>query len=104
MIAIELCYALPQHVLSYIVEVPTGTTIAQLWECLTPQHPARQYFMAENIDITNMPCGIFSQKIKPSTVLHHHDRLEFYRPLVITPMEARRLRHQAKKRVLQLKP
>ena len=38
------------------------------------------------------PIGIFGKKVSPDTELNHGDRLEIYRPLLLSPTEARRLR------------
>jgi len=41
--------------------------------------------------------GIFGQKVSLSTCLKSNDRLEIYRPLLIDPMEKRRLLAQRRK-------
>ncbi len=38
------------------------------------------------------PIGIFGKKIPLDTILSRGDRLEIYRPLLLSPTEARRLR------------
>ena len=38
--------------------------------------------------------GIYGKKCSPDTRLKHLDRVEIYRPLLLTPTEARRLRAQ----------
>ena len=38
--------------------------------------------------------GIFGKQCQPDTALHDLDRVEIYRPLLLSPTEARRLRAQ----------
>ncbi len=40
----------------------------------------------------SLSLGIFGNKCTPKTVLSDHDRVEIYRPLRLSPTEARRLR------------
>ena len=47
-------------------------------------------------DIEAAPLGIFGKAVKDDTVLRALDRVEIYRPLLIDPKEARRLRVQSK--------
>ena len=44
------------------------------------------------IDLTRNPVGIFGKRVALDTPLTDHDRVEIYRPLIISPTEARRLR------------
>lgn len=48
------------------------------------------------LDLLGMPVGIFGESVAPSRALAAHDRLEFYVPLRIDPLEARRQRGRAK--------
>ncbi len=43
-------------------------------------------------DLQGMPVGIFGELVSLSRALAAHDRLEFYVPLRVDPMEARRQR------------
>lgn len=52
--------------------------------------------MYPDIDFQQQSVGVFSRKASLDTTLHADDRVEFYRPLIINPMERRRL--LAKKR------
>lgn len=51
-------------------------------------------FLEQNhLDTINcLQCGIFGKKTSLETALQEGDRVEIYRPLKITPLEARRLR------------
>lgn len=65
------------------LDVSAGITIKEvlMMSSLYETHP----------DILSMPLGIFSQKATLDTLIKEGDRIELYRPLVITPMEKRRL-------------
>jgi uncharacterized protein len=40
--------------------------------------------------------GIWGKRCTTDTLLREHDRVEIYRPLMIDPKEARRLRHRVR--------
>ena len=44
------------------------------------------------IELGQTPVGIYGEKVGYDTVLQQGDRVEIYRPLIVDPMEARRLR------------
>jgi len=44
------------------------------------------------IEHHDLKYGIFGKKCDPKRPLQQHDRLEIYRPLLLSPTEARRLR------------
>lgn len=44
------------------------------------------------LELETLTAGVFSKKVKLSTELKPMDRIEIYRPLIIDPKEARRLR------------
>lgn len=44
------------------------------------------------IDLAENPIGIFGLRVRPSHRLKPGDRVEIYRPLVMSPKQARRLR------------
>lgn len=50
-----------------------------------------------SIDLEKIKFGIYGQLASEDTKLKDGDRIEVYRPLLITPMEARRLRAKRKK-------
>lgn len=79
---IEITYQ--QTVLA--VNVQPGTTAQTAIEAsnILSQYP--------DIDLTQNAIGVFSKKITLDTVLNPGDRVEIYRPLLIDPKEARRLR------------
>ncbi|MDF2446466.1 MAG: protein YfjF [Moraxellaceae bacterium] len=87
-ITVEVVYGLPQEQALLQLAVPAGTTVREA---------ARLSRLAERfpeIDIEHAPLGIFGKLLKaPETQpLREGDRVEIYRPLLIDPKEARRLR------------
>lgn len=50
-----------------------------------------------SLDISRCDVGIYSQSVSLDCTLKHLDRVEIYRPLIINPKDARRLRAQKKK-------
>lgn len=83
---IELLYALPeeQDLLSLSVEPSTTVEQAILASGILQRYP--------EIDLTKNPVGIFSKLVDLQHKLRDGDRIEIYRPLIIDPKEARRLR------------
>lgn len=87
-ITIEVVYGLPDEQVLLTLAVPAGTTV---------RAAARLSRLAERfpeIDIGQAPLGVFGKLEKePDTrVLRAGERVEIYRPLLIDPKEARRLR------------
>lgn len=64
-----------------------------------------QLFGSAAIDelIKNLNLGIFSKRVNLDHVISDGDRLEIYRPLIIDPKEARRLRYKHKQKQQQQK-
>ena len=48
---------------------------------------------AIEVDVT--PVGIYAERVQYDTLLHNGDRVEIYRPLLLDPMQARRLRAES---------
>lgn len=83
------------------VEIVYGTADKQHLQCLRvlPGTTARQAVLQSGMtelfpqaDLLNAPLGIFGKVVKDDTVLRDKDRVEIYRPLLLDPKEARRLR------------
>lgn len=87
-ITIEVAYGLPQEQVLLVLAVPAGTTAREAVRLsrLAERFPA--------IDPEHAPLGIFGklEKDPAARVLRAGDRVEIYRPLLIDPKEARRLR------------
>lgn len=85
-IHVELVWAGPERVVLRRIEVPQGSTVTQAIDVSG---------IAEAIPggvIDPARIGLFAHKVAPDHVLQDGDRIEIYRPLLLDPMEARRLR------------
>ena len=85
-IEVEIVYALPYRQVIKRLNVAEGTTV----ENAVVQSGILEMF--PEIDLARNRYGIFGKLIKRGTALHHRDRVEIYRPLVIDPKDARRKR------------
>lgn len=86
MIAVQVCYALPQRQVLLDVTVPAGATVEEAIR--------RSGILAQcpEIDLARQRVGVFG-KLKPlSAPLRMHDRVEIYRPLSADPKVARQRR------------
>jgi putative ubiquitin-RnfH superfamily antitoxin RatB of RatAB toxin-antitoxin module len=83
---IEVAYATAQQQVVIPVQLPAGTTLEQGIRAsgILEQFP--------EIDLQDSNVGIFGQLSAPDTILSNADRIEIYRPLSQSPMEARRNR------------
>lgn len=64
--------------------VTAGLTARQAVALAEPEWPAARQ--------NSTPIGVFGKKVRDDYVLRPYDRVEIYRPLLIDPKEARRLR------------
>ncbi|MES2917144.1 MAG: RnfH family protein [Pseudomonadota bacterium] len=92
-ISIEVAYGLPAEQVLLTLTVPAGTTLRQA---------VRLSRLAERfpeIDPDHAPLGIFGklEKNPDQRELRAGERVEIYRPLLIDPKEARRLRAERAK-------
>lgn len=89
-ITVEIAYGTAEQQWLQTLNVPTGTTAreAVLHSSIATALPG--------VDLHNAVLGIFGKVIQSDTVLRARDRIEIYRPLLIDPKEARRLRVQSK--------
>jgi len=92
-IDVEIAWATPDRQRIINLQVPRGATA---WEAVKLSGIAEEF---PEIDLDSVVMGIFSRKLDGKRaptpreyVLKPRDRIEIYRPLRITPMEARRLR------------
>ena len=83
---VEVVYAQPHAQTIVPLSLPAGSTIAGAIAAsgITGRHP--------EVDWHSVAVGIFGKRAQPSTVLHEHDRIEIYRPLIADPKQARRKR------------
>lgn len=92
-IKVEVAYALPEHQEIIELMVVKGSTALQAAQ----QSDIVSYF--PEIDLGSAEMGIFSKPLDGKTLplakdyqLDEGDRVEIYRPLLMDPKEARRLR------------
>jgi uncharacterized protein len=81
-IEVEICYALPDEQFLQAFSVSRGYTVikAIIASGLLERFPEIQ--LKNNI-------GIFSKKVSLTHILEEGDRIEIYRPLLLTPNQAR---------------
>ena len=86
LIEVEVAYALPRTQTVTALKVPVGTTVreALAWSGIAAQPTGG--------DWDTLAVGICGKRASLATVLHEHDRVEIYRPLIADPKQARRRR------------
>lgn len=86
MLTIRIVYALPERAWQQVLALPDGSTIADAvnGSGLLEAHP----------ELSDWPSrvGVHGRRLPPETKLRDQDRIEFYRPLLIDPKDARRQR------------
>jgi len=85
-IQVEVVYATPQRQEIIVMELQVGSTVREA---------AMQSGLAEifpEIDLANVPLGVFGERVPDNRPLQQGDRVELYRLLTIDPMDARRRR------------
>lgn len=90
MVEIEIAYGTAEKQWLQRLQVVEGTTAREAVRLSGVKE------MFPEADTEAAPLGIFGKVVKDNTVLRDKDRVEIYRPLLIDPKEARRLRVQAK--------
>jgi len=85
-IVVSVVYALPDHQEKVVLSCPEGTTIRQAIE--------KSGIMRKitGLDFDQIEAGVYGFRRDLGYHLEDNDRIEIYRPLVLTPTEARRLR------------
>jgi uncharacterized protein len=89
---IELAYSsAPRQLHTLAITLPPGSTLADAL-C------ASGWLAAHGLALDALQCGIWG-RVKPlDHVLRDGDRIELYRPLMVDPKEARRLRYKKQRR------
>lgn len=85
-ILVEVAYATPNKQLIIALEVASGSKVADVIN----QSSILEHF--PEINLTHQKVGIFSNLCELTDKVKAGDRIEIYRPLLIDPKEARRLR------------
>ncbi|QVX17084.1 RnfH family protein [Pseudomonas congelans] len=87
-IQIEVVYASVQRLVLKTVDVPLGSSVRQALalSAMDKEFP--------ELDLSHCAVGIFGKVVADpaARVLEAGERIEIYRPLVVDPMETRRLR------------
>ncbi|WP_306603526.1 RnfH family protein [Azonexus sp.] len=86
LIAVEVCYPLPDKQEQIRIQLPAGSSLQQALETsgLLTKYP--------EIDLKKNKFGIWNKLSKPDAVLRDFDRVEIYRPLIADPKEVRKQR------------
>lgn len=87
-ISIEVAYCQPMDQTSISLQVSEGCSAAQAIN----QSNFQEKFSLQLDGEKRASIGIFGKQISLDTVLKPGDRVEIYRPLLLSPTEARRLR------------
>jgi putative ubiquitin-RnfH superfamily antitoxin RatB of RatAB toxin-antitoxin module len=89
-IHVQICYARPDKQFLLEQTVESGATIQQ---AIQRSGIIQQ---APEIDVSVWRVGIYGKLKTLDTVLHEHDRVEIYRPLIADPKDSRRKRAENK--------
>ena len=89
-IAVSVCYTDTDAVWMRELVLPAGSTVADAIEA----SGFRRDF--PGIDPAQSGTGVYGRRRDLDHVLHEHDRVEIYRPLVFDPKESRRRRAEHK--------
>jgi putative ubiquitin-RnfH superfamily antitoxin RatB of RatAB toxin-antitoxin module len=86
LLRVEVVYALPDSQTLIELRLPAGSSVADAVtrSGVLERHP--------EIDWPANPAGIWNRRASPADRLRDGDRVELYRPLRVSPAEARRLR------------
>ena len=92
MLEIEVAYALSHQQFLRRLKMPLGSTArkAIVQSGVLSKFP--------EIDLKSVKVGIFSRPVGLDVLLDSGDRVEIYRPLILLPTDARRLRAEQQKR------
>ena len=85
-ISVEVAFATPDRQVVIPLNVPVGSTLrdALRLSCIETMFP--------EFDFNRLKLGVFGKVCADDHLLSEHDRVEVYRPLILTPQEARRQR------------
>ena len=90
LLEVEVAYALLERQFLKAIKLERGATVR---EAIVASGVLSEF---PQIDLESVSVGIFSKRITLDTPLSNGDRVEIYRPLLVSPTEARRLRAQRK--------
>jgi putative ubiquitin-RnfH superfamily antitoxin RatB of RatAB toxin-antitoxin module len=93
LLEVEVAYALLERQFLKAIKLERGATVR---EAIVASGVLSEF---PQIDLESVSVGIFSKRITLDTPLSDGDRVEIYRPLLVSPTEARRLRAQRKAKI-----
>ncbi len=85
---VEVVYCLPEKQNCVVLQVAEGCSAG----AAVKRSALLDKFELKLEGKHSAPIGIFGKQITPDTLLKPGDRVEIYRPLLLSPTEARRLR------------
>ena len=91
MLEVEVAYALSHQQFLRRLKMPSGSTVRQA----IVQSGVLSKF--PEIDLKSVKVGSFSRPVDLDVLLNSGDRVEIYRPLILSPTDARRLRAERQK-------
>ena len=91
MLEIEVAYALPHRQFLRCLKVSSGSTVR---EAIVQSGVLSKF---PEINLESIKVGIFSRPAGLGDSLNSGDRVEIYRPLILSPTDARRLRAERQK-------
>ena len=94
LLEVEVVYARPEQQLLIQLKVPGGSTVR---DAIVLSNILND---ASGLDLETLAVGIFARRVTLDCILKTGDRVEIYRSLTMSPVEARRWR--AKLKTLQL--
>ena len=87
---VEVVYARPEQQLLIQLKVPCGSTAREAIELSNILNDV------PGLDLETLAVGIFARRVTLDCILETGDRVEIYRALTMSPVEARRWRAQLK--------
>ncbi len=88
LLEIEVVYARPEQQVLIQVSVPDGSSVRDAI--------VRSNILSDELDLETLAVGIFARRVTLDYILKTGDRVEIYRPLTMSPVDARRWRAKLK--------
>jgi putative ubiquitin-RnfH superfamily antitoxin RatB of RatAB toxin-antitoxin module len=93
-VKVEVACASADHQLVLELDVPAGSTVEGAIELALTNGEFRDLIHRQDLDVQTATVGVWGEPVERTRPLVNGDRVEIYRPLLIDPKEARRLRQQ----------
>ena len=88
LLEIEVVYARPEQQVLIQVSVPDGSSVRDAI--------VLSNILSDELDLETLAVGIFARRVTLDYILKTGDRVEIYRPLTMSPVDARRWRAKLK--------